>query len=40
MYHRLEQHLQINNILVTEEFGFRKDLSAEHAAYSRIDCTL
>jgi hypothetical protein len=37
MYHRLNQHLQINSILVPEEFGFRQDLSTEHAACSLID---
>jgi hypothetical protein len=25
MYHRLKQHLQVNNILVQEQFGFWKD---------------
>jgi hypothetical protein len=34
MYHKLNQHLQVNNILVHEQFGFRKDLSADHAAFS------
>jgi hypothetical protein len=34
MYHRLNQHLQANNILVQEQFGFRKDLSTDHAALS------
>jgi hypothetical protein len=34
MYHRLNQHLKVNNILVQEEFGFRKDLSTDHAAFS------
>jgi hypothetical protein len=34
MYHRLNQHLQVNNILVQEQFGFRKDLSTDHAAFS------
>jgi len=36
MYRRLNQHLQVNNILVTEEQSFRKDLSTEHATYSLI----
>jgi hypothetical protein len=26
MYCRLNQHLQVNNILLQEQFGFRKDL--------------
>jgi hypothetical protein len=34
MYHRLNQHLQVNNILVHEQFGFRKDLSTDRAAFS------
>jgi hypothetical protein len=34
MYHRLNQHLQVNNILVYEQLGFRKDLSTDHAAFS------
>jgi hypothetical protein len=33
MYHRLNKHLGINNVLVNEQFGFRKNLSTEHAAY-------
>jgi hypothetical protein len=33
-YHRLNQHLQVNNILVHEQFGFGKDLSTDHAAFS------
>jgi hypothetical protein len=34
MYHRLNQHLQVNNLLVQEQFGFWKDLSTNHAAFS------
>jgi hypothetical protein len=34
MYCRLNQHLQVNNILVQEQFGFWKDLSTDHAAFS------
>jgi hypothetical protein len=34
MYHRLNQHLQVNNILIQEQFGFWKDLSTDHAAFS------
>jgi hypothetical protein len=33
-YHRLNQHLQVNHILVREQFGFRKVLSTNHAAFS------
>jgi hypothetical protein len=34
MYHRLSQHLSVNNTLINEQFGFRKKLSTKHAAYS------
>ena len=34
MYSRLNQHLQANNILATEQYGFRKGLSTEQATYS------
>jgi hypothetical protein len=34
IYHRLNQHVQVNNILVHEQFGFRKDLSMDHTAFS------
>jgi hypothetical protein len=34
VYHRINQHLQVNIILVQEQFGFRKDLSTDHAAFS------
>ena len=37
MYCRLNQHLQTNNILATEQYGFRKVLSTEHATFSLID---
>jgi uncharacterized protein YutD len=37
MYSRLNQHLSINNIPGTEQYGFRKDRSTEHAAYSLIN---
>jgi hypothetical protein len=32
MYCRFSQHLQVNNILVHEQFGFRKNCSTNHAA--------
>jgi hypothetical protein len=32
MYNRLSNYLQINNILVSEQFGFRKGISTENAA--------
>ena len=34
MHSRLYQHLQTNNILTTEQYGFRKGLSTEQATYS------
>ena len=34
MYCRLNHHLQANNILATEQHGFRKGLSTEHATFS------
>jgi len=34
MHSRLNQHLQTNNILATEQYGFRKGLSTEQATYS------
>jgi hypothetical protein len=34
MHCRLNQHLQVNNSLVQEQFGFRKDFSTENAAFS------
>ena len=34
IYSRLNQHLSINNTLATEQYGFRKDRSTEHAAYT------
>jgi hypothetical protein len=34
MHSRLTQYLQVNNILVQEQFGFRKNLSTDHATFS------
>jgi hypothetical protein len=34
MYSRLNQHTNINNLLATEQYGFRKDQLTEHAAYT------
>jgi hypothetical protein len=34
MYYRLNQHLKINNVLVSEQYRFRKCLSTQHVAYS------
>ena len=36
-YNRLSQHLHTNNILVPEQFGFRKGLSTDTAACKLID---
>jgi len=36
MYHRLH-HLQVNNKLVAEKYGFRRGLSTENAVYTPID---
>jgi hypothetical protein len=36
-YSRLNQRLIINNILATEQCGFRRDQSTEHAAYTPIN---
>jgi hypothetical protein len=33
MYNRLLEHLNNNNILVKEQFGFRKNLTTEKATY-------
>jgi hypothetical protein len=33
MYQRLNQHLQNFNILISEQFGLRKVLSTDNAAY-------
>jgi hypothetical protein len=37
MCHKLNHHLQLNNILVGEQYGFRKGLSTENAAYTLAD---
>jgi len=37
MYYRLNQRLQSNNILATEQYGLRKGLSTEQATFSLID---
>jgi hypothetical protein len=37
MYNRLSHHTQSNNILVPEQFGFRKDVSTEDAAFKLTD---
>jgi hypothetical protein len=40
MYCRLNQHLQTDNILITEQYGFRKGLSTERATFSLTDYVL
>ena len=40
MYSRVNQHLSINNILAMEQYGFRKDWSTEHVAYTLINGTV
>jgi hypothetical protein len=40
MYCRLNHHLQVNNILAIEQYGFRKGLSTEHATFSLTDSIL
>jgi len=37
MFKRLEQHLESNNILTTEQFGFRKGVHIENAVFSLTD---
>ena len=37
IYNRLINHIQTNNILCTEQFGFRASLSTEKASYKLID---
>jgi hypothetical protein len=40
MYNRLGHYLQTNNILVPEQFGFRKGISTENAAFKLTDSVL
>jgi len=40
MYCRLNQHLQANNILATEQYEFRKGLSTDHTTFSLTDSIL
>jgi hypothetical protein len=40
MYKRLSHHMRTNNILVPEQFGFRKGLSTEDAACKLTDNVL
>jgi hypothetical protein len=40
MYSRLNQHLQTNNILVPEQYAFRKGMSTMDAAFQLTDIVL
>jgi len=40
MLSRLSQHLHTNNILVTEQYGVRKVISTENAAFRIRDSVL
>jgi hypothetical protein len=40
MHSRLSYYLQTNNILVPEQFGFRKGISTENAAFNPTDSAL
>jgi len=37
MHSRLSQHLHVNNILVIEQYGCRKGISTEAAAFTQTD---
>jgi hypothetical protein len=37
MHSTLSQHLHSNNLLVTEQHGFRKGISTENATFSLTD---
>jgi hypothetical protein len=40
MYNRISHYLQTNNILAREQFGFRKGISTENAAFKLTDSVL
>jgi hypothetical protein len=40
MHNRISHYLKANNILVPEQFGFRKGIFTEYAAFKLTDCTL
>jgi hypothetical protein len=40
MYSRINQHMNCNNILVPEQYGFRKGISTEDAAFKLTDSVL
>jgi hypothetical protein len=37
MFSRLKQNLQINNVLTTQQFGFRKGITIKKAVFTPID---
>ena len=37
IFHRLIQHIQLHNIIASQQFGFRKGLSMENATYQLIE---
>jgi hypothetical protein len=40
MYSRINQHMHCNNILVPEQYGFRKGISTEDSAFKLTDSVL
>jgi hypothetical protein len=40
MHNRLNHYLQTNNVLISEQFGFRKGMSTENAAFKLTDSVL
>jgi hypothetical protein len=40
IYNRLSHYVQTNNILVPAQFGFRKGMSSENAAFNLINSVL
>jgi hypothetical protein len=40
MYSKINQHMHSNNILVPEQYGFRKGISTEDAAFKLMDSVL
>jgi hypothetical protein len=40
MHNRISHYFKANNILVSEQFGFRKGISTENAAFKLTDCIL
>jgi hypothetical protein len=40
LHNKISHYLKSNNILVPEQFGFRKGISTENAALKLTDCIL